>query len=100
MATKIITAFSPASKKAVEHILNQQKQGKFWDGKAHAAALGTLAFSFISDKEKQDKTGESGKKGLVQELNVEPWLYASNMKKRLEELNMIPSQAVDTGDYQ
>lgn len=95
-----IKAIGAVSKAAIDKVLKQQGEQKFWNGKAHAAALGYLAENYLISEVKHELSGVTSRKGFVQELNGEPWLYASNMKKRLEELKLIPANSVETSEYE
>lgn len=95
-----IKAMNSVSLKAIKRVLDQQKESKFWDGKAHAAAVGYLAEDYFSAKAKHETSGFEQRKGFNAELNGEPWLYASNMKKRLMELKLIPVTTTETSGYE
>lgn len=96
-----IKALSENSSKAVNRVLSQQGEAKRWNGTAHAAALGYLAEEYFSGKAKHGTSGTEKRKGFFDELNTEVgWLYASNMKKRLEDLKLIPKVAGTNSEYE
>lgn len=84
---------------AVKAVLDKQKEVKRWDGNCHAAATAILAEGYIKNGTKHGVTERTGTGGLYDELGgSEPWGYASNMKKRLEELELIPKGGAAMGD--
>lgn len=84
---------------AVKAVLDKQKEVKRWDGNCHAAATAILAEGYLKNGTKHGVTERTGTGGLYDELGgSEPWGYASNMKKRLEELELIPKGGAAMGD--
>jgi len=82
-----LKALSTISAKAIDRVLAQQQKIGIvpnWDSCAHRAALGYLAELFLQD-------GKFARKDFESELASEPWDYASNLKKRLAALGMIPT---------
>lgn len=88
MATKELSA---ATKKAVERVLAQQ-QGEFkkWTAMAHCAGIAYLSEEIYDAAEKP----EEARLTFMKELQAEPWTYASNMKKRLEECELLKANAI------
>lgn len=93
MATK---ALSEASKIAIEKVLAKQTGVKDWTTKAHCAAIAFLSEA-IYGAEAND-TEEKANKAFRDELQAEPWTYASNMKKRIVEAGLISESNV-TDEY-
>ena len=75
---------APSASKAVQAVLKQQKEGNYWNGKCHRFALGYLAEQFI-------ESGKLDRTAFASALDSEPWTFSSNMKKRLESLELIPN---------
>ncbi len=87
-----IKALAPSAEKAIQRVLKQQKT-PHWDSDAHRAATGYLAEAFFAD-------GAFDRKGFTSALGSEPWDYASNMKKRLASLELIPASEDLTAAYE
>lgn len=103
-----VHSFPPASLRAIEKVLNLQKNAKHWNAASHAAALGFLAEELFTAKELENAKGERTVPADVKARRIafhseliaeQGWLYTSNMKKLLAASGKIPNEtaaALDT----
>jgi hypothetical protein len=109
---KTIPTLSAASRKAVDSILSQQGAAKSWTGKAHAFGIAKLAeYCGIGENPPQGDMDEAAyykaieanvkaaRAEFAKELIENGWLYASNLKKVLEAMELIPSKAESLEEY-
>ena len=110
---KSIPTLSSASRKAVDSILNQQGSAKSWTGKAHAFGLCKLAeYCGIGEVPSRDAsmddaafaklaedTAKASRAEYAKEIMENGWLYASNLKKILEAMALIPSKEESLEEY-
>ena len=109
---KSIPTLSAASRKAVNSILIQQAGTKQWDAKAHAFGLARLAEycgigevpdrGTLSDEEYAKlvaDTAKASRKEYANEILENGWAYASNLKKVLEGMGLIPAKDEVLSEY-